>query len=148
MRSRSSATGQIPGDVMSYWVLSLDEIPLRDPEEVLEQRRIPVLQVVKPRRAAEENPRTLAEASRADDDGALAVYVDQHSSEEDLNRSRGMTAVLREICYDSAALFAVDCHAWRGRDQIGRCFHLYSYAEARRLLIAFIDFGGMWLDRS
>jgi hypothetical protein len=133
---------------MFYRVLCEEEIPHRDPDAILAQRHIDVAEAAKPRRTAEENPRTLVEAAQPDEDGTLAAYIDLEQSNSDPRSRIGIEAVVRAVGYESASLFAVDCHAVKGCNRMDRCFHVHDYAEARRRLIAFIDYAATWLEAS
>lgn len=122
-------------------ILSFEDIPPRDPDEVLRTRQIPLARRKRTFRAAEENPGTLVVAPIPRANGVLAAYLDGR-----FGRQPEIRAILRRITYDSGSLFAIDCFASSGFAQIGRCFHLFCYEEAWCLLIAFIDLATSWLD--
>jgi hypothetical protein len=95
---------------------------------------------------AQQNPRTLVESGQPDSDGVLAAYVDVKQSKLYPRLRIELTVVLRSIRYETAGLFAVDCQARGDHEQLGRCFHVFNYEEARRLLILFIEYGSSWLS--
>ncbi len=131
---------------MAYRVLILEEIPRGTPNELLLKRQTIVPPAKKVCDAAEELPRTLVAAQQPDDTGTLAAYIDFRKSKKYPRLEVGIKVILREIRYESASLYAVDCLAHSDDGKVGRCFHLNNKDEAKSLLLAFIEYAATLLD--